>query len=263
MLWVDPNGRDVRTADPDARDGHRSATNSRRAGIFTGHDLHNFVQVRDVRSSDGRENVVFGPDVPPVLTRFTLAPAGSPPDATVVPQLQDMNRDERRLRDVLVDRGYSQLSASGMFHPVRRAGMELTFQPKGDHQRLQAPFSESAVLIDGQLFSAWMPKHLWQELPWPPTGERGRGPRVRAGLQQARPLALPAALRPGSRCCHQVEVPVPRRLPAFTPASVHDASLKEHPAGPASRRGEVLRGIHQRERRRPSFRQKLTPGTTA
>jgi hypothetical protein len=126
--------------------------------------------VRDVRSSDGRENVVFGPDVPPVLTRFTLAPAGTPLDETVVAHLEDMNRDERLLSEVLVDRGYSQLSDTGFHHPVRRAGMELIFQPKGDHQRLQAPFSEFAVVIDGQLFSALMPKHLWRELPWPPYG---------------------------------------------------------------------------------------------
>lgn len=115
----------------DARDGHRSATNSRRAGIFTGYYLHNLVQVRDVRSSDGRESVVFGPDVPPVVTGFVLTPAAAPLDRAVVPMLEDMNRDERRLRDLLTDRGYSQLSETGLHHPLRRAGMDLIFATQG------------------------------------------------------------------------------------------------------------------------------------
>jgi hypothetical protein len=44
VLWIDVNGRSVRTADHDPSDGHRLATNSRCGGIFTGYDVHNFVQ---------------------------------------------------------------------------------------------------------------------------------------------------------------------------------------------------------------------------
>jgi hypothetical protein len=264
VLWVDANGRDVRTADPDARDGHRSATNSRRAGIFTGYDLHNFVQVRDVRSSDGRENVVFGPDVPPVLTRFTLAPAGTPLDETVVPHLEDMNRDERRLRDLLVDRGYSQLSAVGLFHPVRRAGMELTFQPKGDHQRLQAPFSEFAIVIDGQLFSALMPKHLWQELPWPPYGaseaeiltyEQAYNERARWRFQLHAGPDSEGTTR--WKCPFHAGFLRSRQVP-FTMSRPRTTPLVELPEG-----AKCCEGIISVSAADLPFRQRFTPGSTA
>jgi hypothetical protein len=264
VLWVDANGRDVRTADPDARDGHRSATNSRRAGIFTGYDLHNFVQVRDVRTWDGRGNVVFGPDAPPVVARFALAPAGTPLDETVVPHLEEMNREERNLRDLLVDRGYSQLSAAGLFHPVRRAGMELTFQPKGGHQRLHVPFSEFAVVIDGQLFSALMPKHLWQELPWPPYG-----------ASETEMFAYEQAYNEGSRWRFQLHAgPHPegttrwkcpfhagflrsRQLP-FTMRRSRNVPLVELPAG-----AKCCDGIISVSAADLPFRQRFTPGSTA
>jgi hypothetical protein len=55
-------------------------------------------------------------------------------------------------------------------HPLRQAGIDITFQPKGPHQRLAKPFSADAVIIDGQLFSAYMPRALWAEFPWPPYG---------------------------------------------------------------------------------------------
>src|SRR5581483_1604807 len=43
------DGRNIYTADADARAGHRSATNSRAAGPYVGYELHLAVQARDVK----------------------------------------------------------------------------------------------------------------------------------------------------------------------------------------------------------------------
>ena len=264
VLWEDEAGRPVRTLDPDARDGHRSATNSRKAGLFTGYYLHNIVQVRDVRRSDGRESVVFGPDVPAVVTGFALTPAADPIDRAVVPILEDMNREERRVRDLLMDRGYSQLSDMELHHPLRRAGMELTFQPKGPHQRLRVPFSPYAVVIDGQLFSALISERLWKELPWPPYGaseaeilayEQAYNERSRWRFQRHTGPDADGTTR--WKCPFHAGLLRSRQLP-FTLRRSRNVPLVELPDGPSAADGTISVNAADLP-----FRQKLTPGTTA
>jgi hypothetical protein len=48
VLGVGPDGRKQYTVDPDARAGHRSASNSRAAGPYVGYELPLAVQARDV-----------------------------------------------------------------------------------------------------------------------------------------------------------------------------------------------------------------------
>jgi hypothetical protein len=264
VLWEDEDGRPVRTLDPDARDGHRSATNSRKAGQFTGYYLHNIVQVRDVRHSDGREGVVFGPDVPAVVTGFALTPAAAPLEGAVVPILEEMNREERRVHDLLMDRGYSQLSDTGLHHPLRHAGMELIFQPKGPHQRLRTPFSPYAVLIDGQLFSTLMPKRLQTELPWAPYGateadtlafEQAYNERSRWRFQLHAGPDTEGTTR--WKCPFHAGLLRSRQLP-FTMRRSRAVPLVEIPEGAKCCDGTISVSAADLP-----FRQKLTPGTTA
>ena len=264
VLWTDEDGRAVRTLDPDARDGHRSATNSRRAEVFTGYYLHNIVQVRDVRRSDGRESVLFGPDVPAVVTSFELTPAASPLDRAVVPILEGMNADEVRVRDVLIDRGYSQLSETGLHHPLRRAGMEVIFQPKGDHQRLETPFSPYAIILDGQLFSALMPQHLRTPPPWPPQGaseaevlsyEQTYNERSRWRYQLHAGPDADGTTR--WKCPFHAGLLRSRQL-SFTMRRPRNVPLVELPEGARCCDGTISANAADLP-----FRQRLTPGTTA
>src|SRR5207253_9175201 len=77
VLGIGPDGRKQYTVDPDARAGHRSATNSRPAGPYVGFELHLAVQTRDVRWTDGVERTSLGPEVAGVITTFSLVPARS------------------------------------------------------------------------------------------------------------------------------------------------------------------------------------------
>ena len=77
VLGVGSDGRKQYTADPDARAGHRSATNSRPAGPFIGYELHLAVQARDVRWTNFVDRTTLDPEVPGVVTTCNLVPAGT------------------------------------------------------------------------------------------------------------------------------------------------------------------------------------------
>jgi hypothetical protein len=122
-----------------------------------------------VRWSDGIDGVRFGDDVPPVVTTFALTPAGSHRGDAIVPPLIAAKEAGLDIDDVVWDRGYSQLRPETTSHPLNRAGIHQTFLLKG-RQRDARTFSEDAVLIEGQLFSAHVPEELYRTLPMPPMG---------------------------------------------------------------------------------------------
>jgi hypothetical protein len=168
VLEIGPDGRERYTKDPDATYGRRSATNSRPAGHLHGYDAHAVVQVRDAKSPDGVEHITFGPDVPSVITDLVLVPAGSPPDEAIVPALLAAKDAGQDIREVIWDRGYSQLTPAATTHPLRQAGIDTVFWPKGSHQRLAKPLADDCIVIDGIPYSAHMPEELRRELPFPP-----------------------------------------------------------------------------------------------
>ena len=168
VLAVGPDGRKQYTVDPDARAGHRSATNSRPAGPYVGFELHLAVQTRDVRWTDGIERTSLGPEVAGVVTMFSLVPAGTHRGRAVVDDLLDARDAGDPIEDVVWDPGYSLCKPGTVHHKLAQAGIHQTFQPV-THQRGIKPFSGEALLIDGQLFSPLLPQEL-RDLPAPPRG---------------------------------------------------------------------------------------------
>jgi len=165
---IGPDGRKIYTRDPDARAGHRTATNTRRAGPYVGYELHLAVQTKDVVWSDGVERVTLGPDVPNVVTNVSLVPAGSHRTNSVVPELVAAKDRGQDISDVIWDPGYSLCQAETGYYPRHRAGVHVTFQPV-THQRGERPFADDARLVDGQLFSRFVPEDL-VNLPMPHIG---------------------------------------------------------------------------------------------
>ncbi len=169
ILGIGEDGRAVYTKDPEARAGHRSATNSRPSGPYVGYELHLAVQTRDLTWSDGAERVSLGPDVPPVITNVSLTPAGSHRATAIVPALVEAKQAGQPIEDVVWDPGYSLCRSETAFHPLQRAGIHQTFRPV-THQRAVKPFSADALLVEGLLFSSAMPEELARPLPMPPRG---------------------------------------------------------------------------------------------
>ena len=168
MLGVGSDGRKRYTVDPDARAGHRSATNSRPAGPYVGYELHLAVQAREVRWTNHVDRTTLGPEVPGVITTCNLVPAGTHRGRSVVDALIDAKKEGHELTDVVWDPGYSLCQPGTTAHPLAQAGITQTFQAV-THQRGTKPFSGEALLIDGQLFSPHLPHEL-RDLPAPPRG---------------------------------------------------------------------------------------------
>ena len=70
VLGIGIDGRNQYTVDPDARAGHRSATNSRPAGPYVGYELHLAVQARDVKWTNYIDRTTLSDEVPGVITCF-------------------------------------------------------------------------------------------------------------------------------------------------------------------------------------------------
>jgi hypothetical protein len=168
VLGIGPDGRKRYTADPDARAGHRSATNGRPAGPYVGYELHLGVQARDVRWTNHVDRSTLGPEVPGVITTCNLVPAGTHRGRSVVDTLISAKDDGQKIEEVVWDPGYSLCKPESTSVPLAQAGISQTFQPV-THQRGRRPFSGEALLIDGQLFSPHLPEEL-RQLPAPPRG---------------------------------------------------------------------------------------------
>ena len=168
VLGIGPDGRKRYTADPDARAGHRSATNSRPAGPYVGYELHLAVQTRDVRWTNHIDRTTLGPEVPGVITTCKLASAGTHRGRSVVDTLISAKDGGQQIEEVVWDPGYSLCKPGSTSVPLAQVGIVQTFQPV-THQRGSRPFSGDALLIDGQLFSSHLPEEL-RDLPAPPRG---------------------------------------------------------------------------------------------
>jgi len=168
VLGVGPDGRNIYTADSDARASHRSATNSRAAGKYVGYELHLGVQTRDVLWTNYVEKVTLSDEVPGVITAMSLVPAGSHRGRAVADGLIEAKQAGMALKDVVVDPGYSILAPGTLHDKLAAEGIHTTFQITR-HQRGLRPFSGDALLVDGQLFSPLLPSEL-HDLPMPPRG---------------------------------------------------------------------------------------------
>jgi hypothetical protein len=163
---IGPDGRKRYTKDPDARAGHRSATNQRLAGPYVGYELHLAVQTRDVRWTNYIDKVTLSPEVPGVITSCVLVAAGSHRAKSVVDRLIEAAETVQPLSDVVWDPGYSLCAPETAGDVLGRHGIEQTLQPV-THQRGIRPFAGEALLLDGQLYSRFLPADL-RDLAMPP-----------------------------------------------------------------------------------------------
>jgi len=166
---IGPDNRRIYTTDVDARAGWRTATNNRRAGYYNGYELHLATQTRDITSVNGIDKVKLGPDVPNVVTSWRLTPAGSHRANAIVPALVEAKEAGQEIDDVVWDRGYSQCVPETTVYPLGRAGIRTTFWPM-DHQRRREPYTTEAIVLEGMLFTDYLPEELKVQLPMPPEG---------------------------------------------------------------------------------------------
>jgi hypothetical protein len=173
VLGTGPDGRNIYTSDPDARAGHRSATNTRPAGPYVGRELHVAVAVPAIANTDTTNWVKFAPDVPAVIITAALVPAGTHRGDAVREALLGAHRAVL-CTDVVADAGYTLMRPETFLWPLRQAGVDVTLQPKS-HQRHEGAQVGGARVLHGQLFSRYVPDALAQlQLPGRNTTTAGR-----------------------------------------------------------------------------------------
>lgn len=167
IFGTGPDGRKIYTKDPDARAGHRSATGDRSAGPFVGYELHLGVQTRDVRWTNAVDRTTLGPEVPGVIITAKLASAGTHRAKAFVETLLGAKSSGcQDIADVVWDPGYSLCDPLTTTYQLARAGIAQTIQLV-THQRGIRPFAGDALLLDGQLYSKYLPAEL-RDLRSPP-----------------------------------------------------------------------------------------------
>jgi hypothetical protein len=129
VLGVGPDGRKRYTVDPDARAGHRSATNSRPAGPYVGYELHLGAQAREMRWTNGVDKTTLSEEVPGVVTCLSLVPAGTHRGKAIVDDLVAAKQAGRAIDDVIWDPGYSLCKPGTVHHKLAEAGVHQTFNP--------------------------------------------------------------------------------------------------------------------------------------
>ena len=136
VLGVGADGRNLYTADRDARAGHRSATNSRPAGPYVGYELHLAVQARDVRWTNYVDKVSLSDEVPGVITCLSLVPAGTHRGRAIVDDLvaaKTAGRADRRC------------GLGSRLQPVLSRAPPITSWPRPASTRPSSPSPTSAA----------------------------------------------------------------------------------------------------------------------
>ena len=166
VFGIGSDGRKIYTADPDARAGHRSAAGNRKAGPYVGYELHLVVQARDVKWTNYMDRTSLGAEVPAVITTCNLVAAGSHRAKAIVEELIESKTEVHDITDVVWDPGYSLCQPTTTTYPLTQAGISQTIELV-THQRGIRPFSGDALLLDGQLYSRFLPNEL-RDLKSPP-----------------------------------------------------------------------------------------------
>ena len=170
-----PDGKLIRCADIHARGGHRSATATRKAGPFTGYMATIAVLVRSATWSGRPTKCRLGPEVPPYICSLSVDPATDSVGPIGERVVSDALGIVPNLREVLADRGFTQLGEA-FNRPVHRLGLDVVMDMKSDEAQRTRPveagpphvygtkkWPQSLHLGGGALFPTWMPwtlKHL-------------------------------------------------------------------------------------------------------
>ena len=124
------------------------------------------MQTRDVRWTNYSDRTRLGDEVPNVITTLNLVPAGSHRARAIVDELISCKKSYTEITDVVWDPGYSLCQPETSSFLLAAAGIDQTMQPV-THQRGIWPFSGEALLLDGQLYSRFLPAEL-RDLAMPP-----------------------------------------------------------------------------------------------
>lgn len=147
--WAKRRPRHKPSPDPDAGTVYIEGGLEPKHFLF-GYQVHALVRI----AAEG------GRPVPNVCERILLQAAAANPAPTLARLITNMNRTEQSVRELLVDRGYSMKVADDWHNPLRRAGVELSFDLH-ENQRGPHGTTQGAVIADDGVFCPALPEALF------------------------------------------------------------------------------------------------------
>jgi len=102
-----PDGRLIRSHDPDARLTYKTGTNREKARIVLGYDLHLASAVPEVKWAGNPTKLAVGKALPRFITAMILAPGATNPGPIGLDLVAKSKRIASEIKEVIADRGYT------------------------------------------------------------------------------------------------------------------------------------------------------------
>ena len=158
------DGRLVRSADPDARPGHRTATNKQPARTGLGYDAHLVVAVPGARWTGDPDYLKLTAPTPAYILDVEVAPAATDPGQIGLKAIAQARQVAPHITEVVADRGYTPKRESFM-RPLHAQGIDVVMDYMETQRTtptvvLAGRKQQTLLLHCGTLLPSWLPESL-------------------------------------------------------------------------------------------------------
>lgn len=183
--------RPVPTADPDARLGKRTVTQSQPTKMYAGFEAHIASQVRTAHWDGDPRHITLGDSVPNYVRGLRLTRAMEYRADAGTELVTTLKQQNPELTEVLADRGYTQLRAENFHDPIRQLGIKLVMDYKVAQLKHVVPYevptgrrnvknntnpAQRVWRTAGGIFHQYMPAEFLDNpaVPWKTAAERAQ-----------------------------------------------------------------------------------------
>ncbi|WP_419922603.1 transposase [Candidatus Poriferisodalis sp.] len=158
-----PDGRLVRSVDPEARPGYKSSTGKERARLFLGYDVHIAVAVKGATFLGVDKGVSFSEPVLPFILGLHVSPGATNPAIAGIAVVLMARALASRIDEVLADRAYTT-KGERFNRPLHQMGIDVVMDYPSDvvkrTKTVKLSRTESAIMHCGTLLHKLTPKPM-------------------------------------------------------------------------------------------------------
>ena len=164
---LDLRDRAIRSADGDARSGHRTATNKTPAGGFNGYYGHIIIPARGSTWNGNPKNLTLGPLPPKYVPHGRAIPANNDNALNGLHAALVALENFPNLEEIIADKGYT-IYGKDFVRPLHQMGINVVMDYKDAHQKtiktvtIGPKDNEQILLLHcGTFLVEWTPERFW------------------------------------------------------------------------------------------------------
>ena len=164
---LDQRNRAIRSADDDARAGHRTATNKTSAGGFNGYYGHMPIPTRGATWNGNPNNLTLGPLPPKYVPHGRAIPAQNDNALNGLNAALAALENFPNLEEIIADRGYT-IYGKAFVRPLHQMGINVVMDYDKDHQKtidtvnIGPEDNEQVLLLHcGTFLVEWTPERFF------------------------------------------------------------------------------------------------------